>query len=353
MAASSSIASVGSSVKPEFELEFLANYLGSQLQGQWNSLELHQFIGGQSNPTYLLSTGQRKLVLRKQPGGRLLPSAHAVDREFRVMQALGTDLPVPRMIHYCSDPAVIGTPFYLMDYINGRVFKDPLLESLDSAERGAIYDAMNATLAKLHSVDYIVRGLGDYGRPGNYFARQIDRWSRQYRESETGNIAAMDRLMHLLPKLVPLHDRSSIVHGDFRLENLIFDDIKPIVLAVLDWELSTLGHPLADLAYNCFPYHLPRRAFGGLAGISLEGTGIPCEAEYIELYFSRTGIRPVAPWGFYIAFALFRLAAILQGVLRRALAGHASSPDAIERGSLVALCADAGLTALEKISTSR
>lgn len=325
----------------------LASYLDEHVPGCWSNLQLRQFVGGQSNPTYLLQAGQRKLVLRKQPAGPLLPSAHAVDREFRVMRALGAeDVPVPRMIHFCADRAVIGTPFYLMDYIGGRVFKDPLLESLPPAERGAIHDAMNATLARIHSVNYVRCGLGDYGRIGNYFARQIGRWSRQYRDSETQPIGAMDELMRVLPQFVPDDDRSSVVHGDFRIENLVYDESKPVVVAVLDWELSTLGHPLADLAYNCFGYRLPRSAFGGFSDICLQQTGIPSEAEYIERYFSRTGFRPAAPWGFYMAFALFRLAAILQGVMRRALDGNASSPDAIERGSLAGLCAEVGLDAL-------
>ncbi|MBI4191855.1 MAG: phosphotransferase family protein [Betaproteobacteria bacterium] len=348
MSTLSSVAVVKGPAETGFSPEPLARYLDAHLPGRWCDLELRRFVGGQSNPTYLLAADKRKVVLRKQPEGRLLPSAHALDREFRVMQALGTtDVPVPKMIHFCSDLNVIGTLFYLMEHVSGRVFKDPLLESLPRAERGALYDAMNASLAKLHGVDYAACGLADYGRPGNYFARQIERWTRQYRDSETGTIAAMDELMRHLPQLVPADDRSSIVHGDFRLENLIFHETEPVVLAILDWELSTVGHPLADLAYNCFAYHLPRRAFGGFADISLEETGIPSEEDYIEAYFSRTGIRPLAPWGFYIAFALFRLAAILQGILHRALDGNASSPDALEHGNLAGLCAEAGLAALD------
>jgi aminoglycoside phosphotransferase (APT) family kinase protein len=279
----------------------------------------------------------------------LLPSAHAVDREFRVMHALRTtDVPVPAMLDFCADPSVIGTPFYVMEHVAGRVLKDSLLETETPAAREAIYDAMNSALARLHLVDYAACGLADYGRPGNYFARQIDRWGRQYRDSATTTIAAMDELIRVLPGLVPADDRSSIVHGDFRLENLIYHESGARVLAIVDWELSTLGHPLADLAYNCFAYHLPRRAFGGLADVSLAQTGVPSEGDYIERYFERTGILPAAPWGFYIAFALFRLAAILQGVLRRALDGNASSPDAVERGNLAPLCAEAGLAALDQ-----
>lgn len=327
----------------------LMNYLGEQLAGDWSDIRLERITGGQSNPTFILNSNGRKLVLRKQPPGELLPSAHAIDREYRVMGALEeADIPVPAMVHFCSDRDVLGTPFYLMDFVEGRLFKDPLLESEPAADRGALYDAMNVTLAKLHTVDFAGHGLADYGRPGNYFARQIDRWSKQYRGSATGTIAAMDELMSRLPAMVPDDELATIVHGDYRLENLIFHPDKPEVISVLDWELSTLGHPLADLSYNCFPYHLPRKAFGGLADVALEGTGVPTEGDYIERYFSRTGIRPAAPWEFYMAFALFRLCAIMQGVLRRALDGQASSPDSLERGNLAGLCAEAGLAALDR-----
>ena len=326
----------------------LARYLGAHVAGDWHDLSLRPFAGGQSNPTFLLTSRAGAAVLRKQPAGKLLPSAHAVDREFRIMQALhATDVPVPRMLHYCADPSIVGTPFFVMEHVPGRVLKDPLLEGESLGARSAMYDAMNASLARLHKVDYVACGLADYGRPGNYFARQVDRWGRQYRESETTTIAAMDELMRRLPAMVPADDRASIVHGDFRLENLIFHPTEPVVLAIVDWELSTLGHPLADLAYNCFAYRLPREAFGGLAGLDLASTGIPSEGEYVERYIERTGNRPAAPWGFYVAFSLFRLAAILQGVLRRALDGNASSPDAIERGSRARLCAETGLAALE------
>jgi len=326
----------------------LARYLGAHVAGDWRDLSLRPFAGGQSNPTFLLTSRAGAAVLRKQPAGKLLPSAHAVDREFRIMQALhATDVPVPRMLHYCADPSIVGTPFFVMEHVPGRVLKDPLLEGESLGARSAMYDAMNASLASLHRVDYAACGLADYGRPGNYFARQVDRWSRQYRDSETQSIAAMDELMRRLPAMVPADDRASIVHGDFRLENLIYHPTEPVVLAIVDWELSTLGHPLADLAYNCFAYRLPRDAFGGLAGIDLADTGIPSEAEYVARYVERTGIRPAAPWGFYVAFSLFRLAAILQGVLRRALDGNASSADAIERGSRAQLCAETGLAALE------
>ena len=326
----------------------LERYLVSHVEGDWRSLSVRQYVGGQSNPTFLVSGRGATAVLRKQPGGRLLPSAHAIDREFRVMNALRvTDVPVPQMLHYCADASILGTPFFLMRHVEGRVFKDPLLEGEDAATRAAMYDAMNDALAKLHAVDYDAHGLGDYGRPGNYFARQLDRWSRQYRESATSPIAAMDELMHRLPEMTPADEAASIVHGDFRIENLIYHPQEPRVLAIVDWELSTLGHPLADLAYNCFAYRLPRRAFRSLGDVDLTGTGIPSESDYIERYFERTGLRPAAPWGFYVAFSFFRLAAILQGVLRRALDGNASSPDALERGGLASLCAETGLAALD------
>lgn len=326
----------------------LEQYLSAHVAGDWRELTLRQYVGGQSNPTFFVKGRGGEAVLRKQPGGRLLPSAHAVDREFRIMQALdGTGVPVPRMLHYCTDASIIGTPFYLMEHVSGRVYKDALVEGVARETRAAMYDAMNETLARLHTVDYAARGLSDYGRPGNYFARQIDRWSRQYRESETRAIAAMDELMRRLPGMVPQDERASIAHGDYRIENLIYDAAAPRVLAVLDWELSTLGHPLADLAYNCFVYRLPRNAFGGLRGVDLATHGIPSEGEYATRYIERTGIRPAAPWGFYVAFALFRLAAILQGVLRRALDGNASSPDGMQRGALAPLCAETALAALE------
>jgi aminoglycoside phosphotransferase (APT) family kinase protein len=329
-------------------LKALESYLVAHVAGDWRGLALRQYVGGQSNPTYFVAGSGSEAVLRKQPAGRLLPSAHAVDREFRIMQALaGSGVPVPRMLHYCADASILGTPFYLMEHVHGRVQRDALVEGVSREARAAMYDAMNETLARLHTVDHVARGLADFGRPGNYFARQIDRWSRQYRESETESIPAMDDLMRRLPGMVPQDDRASIAHGDYRIENLIYHPSEPRVLAVVDWELSTLGHPLADLAYNCFVYRLPRHAFGGLASVDLAAHGIPSEAEYAARYIERTGIRPAAPWGFYVAFALFRLAAILQGVLRRALDGNASSPDGLQRGALAPLCAEKALAALE------
>ncbi|ALJ16336.1 phosphotransferase family protein [Sphingopyxis macrogoltabida] len=327
----------------------LGAFLARSLPGDWGRLSATPFVGGQSNPTYLLAAGPERYVLRKQPAGTLLPSAHAVDREYRIMAALApTGVAVPRVRLFSDDRGIVGTPFYVMDFVNGRLFRDPLLGELESDERAAVHDAMNDMLARLHHVDPAAHGLGDYGKAGDYFARQIARWSRQYRESETQPIAAMDELIRRLPGLIPDDGRVAIAHGDYRLENLLFHPDRPEVLAVLDWELSTLGHPLADLAYNCFCYHLPERAFHGLADRDLAGSGVPCEEEYVARYVARTG-RPLdAPWGHYMAFALFRLAAILQGVLRRALDGQAASPDSLQRGALAGLCAEAGLAALDR-----
>lgn len=330
-----------------FDARALALELARHLPGDWAALRLRPFLGGQSNPTYLLEAGAARYVLRKQPPGVLLPSAHAVDREARIMRALAaTDVPVARVLHEVRERELIGTPFYVTEYCAGRVFKDPLLPGMTPEQRAAIHDSMNLTLARIHKVDVEAHGLADYGRAGNYFQRQIDRWSRQYRDSETGTVAAMDALMARLPPMVPTDERSAIAHGDFRIENLIYHPERPEVIAVVDWELSTLGHPLADLAYNCFAYHLPHRAFMGLADADLRGSGVPDEQSYVARYVERTGIVPAAPWGFYVGFALFRLAAILQGVKKRALSGQASSPDALERGSFVELCATAGLRAL-------
>jgi len=332
-----------------FDVARLADYLSAVLPGNWGRMSLRAFQGGQSNPTYLIEAGAERYVLRKQPGGVLLPSAHAVDREFTIMRALaGTQVPVPAALHLATDKSIIGTLFFIMGYMPGRVFKDPLLPGMTIDERAAIHDAMNLTLARIHQVDVEKHGLADFGRPGNYFARQIARWSRQYRESETTPMPAMDELIERLPGMVPQDERSAIAHGDYRIENLIYHPQLPEVVAVVDWELATLGHPLADLAYNCFGYHLPRRAFGGFADISLAATGVPDEATYVARYLERSGLALAAPWGFYIAFAMFRLAAILQGVKKRALEGHQSSPDALERGGFAELCAQAGVAALAR-----
>lgn len=323
------------------DTEALGTYLAKLLPGDWTAMSVHQFQGGQSNPTYRIDAGDCSYVLRKKPPGVLLPSAHAIDREYRIMSALAqTDVPVPRMLHYCDDVGLIGTPFFVMETVKGRVLKDPLAASLSPAERRAISTEMSAVLGRLHKLDPAAIGLADYGAKANYFARQVERWARQYRKSETETIPAMDRLIEWLPANIPADDLTTIVHGDYRIENLIIHPTEPRVVALLDWELSTLGHPLADVAYSCLPYHLPERAFYGVADRDFIAAGLLSEEDYVANYLKAAQIKPSGNWGFYVAFALYRLAAILQGVLKRALDGNASSPDALERGRLARLCAE-------------
>ncbi|MGF7159395.1 aminoglycoside phosphotransferase (APT) family kinase protein [Rhodoligotrophos appendicifer] len=325
----------------------LAAYLEPRLDGDWSALQVKPFVGGQSNPTFLLQAGSRPYVLRKRPGGTLLPSAHAIDREYRVMSALqGTAVPVPMMRLFCNDDTILGTTFFVMDYVAGRVLKEPALPGFTVDERKATYEAMNAAIAALHRIDIADAGLADYGRPQGYYARQVKRWTEQYRASETETLADMEELISWLPANLPEEGPAALVHGDFRLENLILDEASPRVLAVLDWELSTLGDPLGDLAYHCLPWHLPPHAFGGLAGCDISASGIPSEEEYLAAYCRRTGRAAIVNWHFYVAFALFRLAAILQGVLKRALDGNAASPDARERGALAGTCAACGWAAV-------
>jgi len=297
--------------------------------------------GGQSNPTYLLDAPSRRYVLRRKPYGRLLSSAHAIDREFRVLRALEKSaVPVPKPLLYCADPGVIGSEFYVMDFVAGRTFWDPMLSDLSPVQRASIYQDMNRVLALLHQVEPTSIGLGDYGRGTNYFERQIRRWSEQYRASATGPRADMERLMAWLPANVPsgVGEAVSLVHGDFRLDNLIFDDAGRVV-ALLDWELSTLGHPIADLAYQCAQWRLPTGPMRGLKGVEREELGIPSESEYIERYCRRRGLPGISCWHFYLAFSLFRLASICQGVYRRGLEGNASDPLALEFGRRTAVIA--------------
>ena len=290
-------------------------------------LQLQQFQRGASNPTYLLTAGSRRWVLRKKPPGTLLASAHQVDREFRVMQALGgIGFPVPTMRAYCDDAAVIGTAFYVMDFLEGRIFRDARLPGMAPAERAAIYDDLNATLARLHQVDVAAIGLADYGRPGNYFQRQIDRWIKQYRGAETENIPAMERLMAELPGRIPPGDEVAIAHGDYRLENVMFHPTEPRVIAVLDWELSTLGHPLADIAYGCILYHSDSESWGTLNGLDFRAAGIPDEDAYVAAYCRRTGRAAIPGFNVYLAFSMFRLASIGQGVFKRNLVGIGNAP---------------------------
>jgi len=318
-----------------FDADRLAGYLAGHLPGFAGPLEVKQFQGGQSNPTYLLITPARRYVMRSKPGpaARLLPSAHAIEREFRLMRALAPQgVPVPQMLLLCEDESVIGRAFFLMEHVDGRIFWEQSLPGLAPAERGAIYDEMNRVIAKLHSVDIERSGLADYGKAGNYFARQIGRWSKQYRASETEAIEAMDRLIDWLPAHVPPGDETTVVHGDFRLDNLIFHPAEPRVLAVIDWELSTLGHPLADFSYLCMSWHIPPGAFRGIAGLDLAALGIPSEADFIRRYCERTGRADIEHWNFYLAYNLFRIAAILQGVYKRALEGMASADNALAAG---------------------
>jgi aminoglycoside phosphotransferase (APT) family kinase protein len=318
-----------------FDEARLAQYLSTRLDGFATPCTIRQFQGGQSNPTFLLETLEHRYVLRKKPPGRLLPSAHAVEREYQVITALAeSPIPVPRPYLLCEDDSVIGQPFYIMAYVEGRLFGDPELPGLKPAERSAIYDAMNATLADLHRVDIDRVGLRSFGRPEQFITRQIVRWTRQYQAAELGDSPAMDRLIEWLPAQDPGADEVAIQHGDFRLGNLIFHRSEPRVVAVLDWELSTLGHPIADLAYNCLAYRglAPAARAKLTAGIAVEG--IPSEREYVAAYCRRVGRRDIPNWPFFIVFQLFRAAAILAGVHRRALNGNAADAGALEHSSV-------------------
>jgi aminoglycoside phosphotransferase (APT) family kinase protein len=331
-----STTSVTAGATQSFDLAALAVFMRSHVDGFTGQLAIERFKGGQSNPTYQLTDSRgTRYVLRKKPEGDLLPSAHAVDREYRVMTALHpTDVPVARTHCYCDDASVIGTPFYIMDFVEGRVLWDPALPGMANSERHAIYADINRVVAALHSVDHKAVGLEDYGRPGNFFDRQIARWTRQYRASATDSIPAMDALIEWLPANLPPGDETRIFHGDLRLDNLIFHPTEPRVLAVLDWELSTLGHPLADFAYHVLPWRLSAAQFRGMAGTHYASLGLPDELAYMRAYCQRVNRDPIDPshWEFYLAYSMFRLAAILQGIMKRALDGTASSAQALETG---------------------
>ena len=314
----------------------LAAWLEQQVPGFRGPLTLEQFKGGQSNPTYKLITPGRSYVMRAKPGpaAKLLPSAHAIEREYRVLAALaGTDVPVAEVICLCQDESVIGRAFYLMAFIDGRVLWQQSLPGMTPDERGRTYDEMNRVISALHQVDHVALGLADYGKPGNYFARQIGRWSKQYLASETDPIPEMNRLIDWLPAHIPEGDETTIVHGDFRLDNMIFARDEPKVIAVLDWELSTLGHPLADFSYHCMGYHIPPEQFRGIAGLDLQALGIPSEDEYKASYCRRTGRSGIDNWDFYLAYNCFRLAAILQGIMKRVVDGTAASAEAAQAGA--------------------
>jgi len=333
----------------------LSEWLGAHVAPLDGPLEIAQFKGGQSNPTYLLAAGSRRYVLRRKPPGKLLPSAHAVDREFRVIRALaGTDVPVAQAHALCEDEAVIGTAFYVMEYVAGRVFWDPGLPGMEPAGRAAIHDEINRVIAALHGVDCAAIGLGDYGRTGEYIARQVARWSKQYLASATERIEAMDRLIAWLPENIPAGDETSIVHGDYRIDNVIFHPVEPRILAVLDWELSTLGHPLADFAYHCMVWRIPPGTFRGLGGLDLAALGIPSEREYVAAYCRRTGRAGIEPrdWEYYMVYNMFRIAAIVQGVMARALQGNASSAQALETGRAARPLAELAWRQVERLELS-
>ena len=329
----------------------LTSYLEAHVADFHGPIRIEKFSQGQSNPTYRIDTPSGSLVLRRKPTGVLLKSAHAIDREFRVISALGaTDVPVPEAHHLCTDESVIGSWFYIMEHVEGTVFPDPALPGLTPAQRARIYDEANRVLAAIHAVDIEAAGLSDFGKAGNYYARQVSRWTKQYRASETQRIEEMEALIEWLPEHIPPEDgRVSLIHGDYRLDNLIFSTDEVKVAAVLDWELSTLGHPIADLAYLCMQRRMKTdQAIPGLHGLDLELLGIPNEPDFLASYCHRTDLDNVEPWSFYLACSFFRLAAICQGVLKRALDGNASNDRAVELGAMVgplaALGADAART---------
>ena len=318
----------------DLALDRIADWLGGHIAGFRGPLAAERFAGGQSNPTYRLRAASGDYVLRKKPPGPLLPSAHAVEREFRVMRALAkTAVPVPQVYALCEDEAVTGRAFYVMEHLDGRIFWDQRLPEISPGARGAMFASMNRVIADLHSVDYATLGLDDFGRPGNYMARQIARWSRQYRASETVKQPAMDALIDWLPTHLPPEGAPAIVHGDYRMDNLVFHKTEPRVIGVLDWELSTIGDPLADFAYHCLTWRVTPELFRGLAGVDFRALGIPGEADYVAQYCRNAGRGPIANWEFYLVYSLFRLAAILQGIAKRAIDGTAASADALATGA--------------------
>jgi aminoglycoside phosphotransferase (APT) family kinase protein len=315
--------------------------------------EIEQFKGGQSNPTYRITAASgKKYVLRRKPPGKLLPSAHAVEREYRVIRALhATGFPVARPHALCEDDAVIGTAFYVMDCVEGRVLWDQALPGMGRTERAAIWDELNRVIAWLHGIDYRAVGLEGFGKPGNYIERQIARWTKQYQASETEPIEAMNNLIAWLPDNIPPETGTAVVHGDFRLDNVIYHAAEPRILAVLDWELSTLGDPLADFAYHCMSWHIPHGEFRGISGLDLASLGIPSEKEYVARYCERTGRKAIDPshWDFYLAYNLFRIAAILQGIMKRVVDGTAASAHARDAGMRARPMAELGWKQAEKI----
>ena len=339
--------------KQKFDAGALAEYLKTRLEGFSGPVTAEQFKGGQSNPTYKLAAGGKNYVMRAKPGpaAKLLPSAHAIEREFRVQDALGkSGFPAAKMHLLCEDEAVIGRAFYIMEMLEGRVLWDQSLPGMSNAERHSVYAEMNRVMARLHTIDYKSIGLESYGKPANYIARQIDRWSKQYKLAETETIPAMDNLIEWLPKNIPLGDETTIVHGDYRLDNMIFHPAEPKVLGVLDWELSTLGHPLADFSYHCMSWHIAPGQFRGIGGLDHQSLGIPTEAEYIAMYAANTGHAvSTRDWGFYLAYNMFRMCGILQGIMKRYVDGTAASPQALDAGSRAKPMAEMGWAQVEKM----
>ena len=331
------------------DVDALGPYLEAHVDGFTGLAAIDKFADGQSNPTFKVSAASGDYVLRRQPPGKLLRSAHAVDREYRVLAALAdSEVPVPAVFHLCEDRSIIGSMFYVMQFCPGRIFWDAAIPEVGTGERTAIYDEMNRVLAALHRVDVDKAGLGDFGKPGNYFERQFERWSGQYRASALRHIDAMEVLIDWLADNLPDDDgRVSLVHGDYRLDNMIFDAGRPAVIALLDWELSTLGHPFADVGYQCMQLRMPARtgSISGLRGRDLAALGIPTEAEYVASYCERMGIDGIDNFGFYVAFSFFRLAAIIQGVAKRAVDGNASNRNAAAMAEYVAPMAELGLEA--------
>ena len=335
----------------DLDTDALCAYLETSIDGFSGPLTAEKFPGGQSNPTYRIDAASGAYVLRRKPPGKLLKSAHAVDREFRVMSALaGSKVPVPTMRILCEDEQVIGSMFYLMDYLDGDIYWNAALPELDPERRSAMYDNMNQLLADLHNVDVEAVGLSGYGKPGNYFARQLDRWTKQYRASETQRLEPVETLISYLEANLPEDDgQVCLVHGDFRLDNMMFAKGDTDIIALLDWELSTLGHPYADLAYQCMQWRLPgSAAIPGLGDVDREALGIPSEKDYVRRYCERRGISAIDDWVFYLAFSFFRLSAILQGVYKRALDGNASNDKAKQLGGMTAPLAQMGVQVVEQ-----
>lgn len=332
--------------RQKVDLGALSDYMHKHVAGFSGDLQIQQFKGGQSNPTFMLTAGSQRYVLRTKPApaAKLLPSAHAIEREFRVMDALSkAGFPAAHQYALCEDEDVIGRAFYIMEFMDGRVLWDQSMPDMSNAERAAHYDEMNRVIAQLHTIDYKAIGLETYGKPGNYFGRQIDRWTRQYKASETEHIPAMEHLIEWLPQHIPAGEQTTIVHGDYRLDNMIFHPTEPRILAVLDWELSTLGHPLADFSYHCMSWHIVPGLFRGIAGLDLKSLGIPSEEDYLAKYSERTGIAiHKEDFRFYLAYNMFRMAGILQGIMKRYQDGTAASEQALKNGQAARPMAEMG-----------